>query len=163
MSIITPRHVNWAAQECYWQQSGEMSVAWMLEGFRYAHRRRHRVPNVVDIIRLGRIVEPRRNREFRFRTVNVRVGWDVKLPHEEVPGAIDRLVTGTAPLNEITEDIAAEWFHTYEEIHPWADGNGRTGSILYNWLRGSLPEPIHPPNLWDDPRRGYPEYPEPIL
>jgi hypothetical protein len=36
-------------------------------------------------------------------------------------------------------------------------------SILYNWLRGSLPEPIHPPNLWNDPSCVYPEYPPPIL
>jgi hypothetical protein len=51
-------------------------------------------------------------------------------------------------------------FRAYEDIHPFADGNRRTGSILYNWLCGSLPEPIDPPNLWNDP---YPEYPPPIL
>ena len=30
------------------------------------------------------------------------------------------------------------------DIHPWADGNGRTASILRNWLCGSLndPEPL---------------------
>ncbi len=163
MSVITPRHVTWAAQECYWQQSGEMSVAWMLKGFQYAHRHRNRLPTLGDILKLGHIVEPRKNRGLQFRSVDVRVAWDVKLPHQQVPDAVKALVDRTPPLDEITEDAATEWFHAYEDIHPWADGNGRTGSILYNWLRGSLPKPIHPPNLWDDPRRGYPEYPEPIL
>jgi fido (protein-threonine AMPylation protein) len=28
----------------------------------------------------------------------------------------------------------AEWFRRYEEVHPFVDGNGRTGQVLLNWL-----------------------------
>lgn len=162
MSVITPWAVNYAAQECHWQQSGEMSVAWMVEGWRRAHRLRFQLIKLRDVLELGRLVEPRYNFNG-LREVDVRVGSDTKTPWEHVPGDLDELLLSQPAAGKATEEEATEWFRQYEEIHPWRDGNGRTGSILYNWLRGSLPEPIYPPNLWDDPRRVYPEYPRPIL
>ena len=63
----------------------------------------------------------------------------------------ESLAKNTAPLATNTDEEATQWFRPYED-YPFADGNGRTGSILNTWLRGSLPEPIHPPNLWNDPR-----------
>jgi hypothetical protein len=161
-SIITPGVVAWAAQECSWQGSGEVSVAWMIEGWRFAHRRQRRPVRLTDILGLGNVVEPRHNR-YGIRTVGVRVGWDVKLDPALVPDALVSLIEHQPVLTSITEDQATEWFRQYEEIHPFRDGNGRTGSILYNWLRGSLDSPIHPPNLWDDPRRMYPAYPQPVI
>lgn len=135
----------------------------MIEGWLYAHRHRNRTVQVGDILKLGNIVEPRKNNGFQFRNHDVRVGWDVKLPWEQVDSAIDSLVKNTPPIGSMTEDECVRWFKTYEDIHPFGDGNGRSGSLLYNWLRGTLPVPIHSPNLWDDTRRSYAEYPEPIL
>ncbi|HCU48875.1 MAG TPA: hypothetical protein DGG94_03515, partial [Micromonosporaceae bacterium] len=61
MSNITPNVVAYCAQECAWQYSGEMSVAHMIEGWRYAHRYRNKPIKLRDILAMGRIVEPEQN------------------------------------------------------------------------------------------------------
>ena len=47
----------------------------------------------------------------------------------------------------------AEWFRQFEEVHPFRDGNGRTGQVLYNLLCGTLDKPDFAPDFWDDWRR----------
>ena len=39
-------------------------------------------------------------------------------------------------------ETADDWYLAYEAIHPFGDGNGRTGKILHNWLLGTLDEPV---------------------
>jgi hypothetical protein len=34
------------------------------------------------------------------------------------------------------------WYVMYENIHPWQDGNGRSGKVLYNWIHGTLLDPV---------------------
>ena len=36
------------------------------------------------------------------------------------------------------------------DIHPWADGNGRTASILRNWVYGKLDDPEPLPYYYGD-------------
>lgn len=156
-SVITSRVVQWAAQECAWQQSGEVSVWRMVDAWLYAHRRQLRPVTLRDVLTLGRLVEPQVNRAG-IRKVGVRVGWDVKLEPERVPAALSALLEAQPSLGTIGSPVE-RWFREYEDVHPFRDGNGRTGSILLNWLRGSLPRPIYPPNLWHDPRRDFPDLP----
>jgi hypothetical protein len=155
MSAITPHVVAYCAQECSWQGSGELSVAWMVEGWRYAHRFRRRPVSLGNILALGRIVEPRHNR-LGLRRVGVRVGWDIKMDPHRVGAALEQLIEEQPVIGLAAEAEVTEWFRQYEEIHPFRDGNGRTGTLLYNWLRGTLSKPAHVPNLWNDPRRDTP-------
>lgn len=39
-------------------------------------------------------------------------------------------------------ETADDWYLAYEAIHPFADGNGRTGKILHNWLKETLDDPV---------------------
>lgn len=145
-SCIPLRIVRFCAVECELQRSGEVSVAWMAEAwFRATHFRGPlTVPNILE---LGRLVEPDKNRDG-YRECAVRVGWDVKPDWQSVPPLMLDLL-------DTQDDVTPEeWFHGYEEIHPFVDGNGRTGVLLYNWLKGCLlDDPVWPPNFWHDPRR----------
>lgn len=144
--------VQWAAQECAWQMSGELSVAWMIEAWQYAIEHQTERITLDHILALGHLVEPVVNRKG-LRTVGVRVGLSVKPRPEKVPDMLDRLIEHQPGIPVDDPKLAIEWFRSYEEVHPWRDGNGRSGGVLYNWLLGMLDEPVFPPNLWDDPRR----------
>lgn len=141
--------IEFCAKECELQQSGEKSVAWMLAAWQYAMKRATApadAPDSVDVASLGLLVEPSKNKSG-YRQVSVRVGWNVKMDWKLVSDAMDKLLDAQDSLTP------EEFFYEYEEIHPFRDGNGRTGQILYNWLRGSLGAPVWAPNYWDDDRR----------
>lgn len=138
--------VRFCARECELQMSGERSVAWMVQAWEYAQDNCGVQPTVNDVLILGGLVEPFKN-VAGFRTVGVRVGWDVKGDWRDVPRQMVNLMEGQ---NSLTPN---EFFKAYEEVHPFVDGNGRTGAILFNWLGGTLDNPEWPFNFWNDPRR----------
>ena len=80
----------------------------------------------------------------KYRTVNVRISSSsVRLPdHEELPGLMASLIEDVAQSKLHPVEKAAVYHLDFERIHPFRDGNGRTGRLMMNMLlmqHGYLP------------------------
>lgn len=130
------------------------------------------------ILSLGALVEPEDNKDgFRTHAVGIRdpnfsgtwgtnirpIGsnwqdierhlsillesyYDQSLPITE--GSLHWAGTYRAEPDSLVKSPEDMFYKMYEEIHPFSDGNGRTGKILYNYLCGTLENPIWPPNFF---------------
>ena len=67
----------------------------------------------------------------KFRTEAIYIGGRAGANWASVSPLIDDLL-GIVPS---TEEAIKEWHIKYEKIHPFRDGNGRTGRIIMNWQR----------------------------
>lgn len=140
---------RWAAQECEWQESGEMSVSRLIDATFYAIGTKAMGSRITPLViqSIGRLIDPRN--ESGFRQEPVWIGTEELTPWGEISGDVVYWV------DQRSHMTPTEAFKAFEEIHPFIDGNGRTGAILYNWLNGTL-EPgrlVFPPNVFGDPRR----------
>lgn len=122
-------------------------VGWMLDAWSYAIQESNRgnklvrpmQPVFVDIIRIGKRIEREKN-DGGLRRVGVRVGTRI-CPHpSEVEPRLKRLFEHGSQLAPL------EFYRELLEIHPFVDGNGRTGKVVLNWLNGTLHSPIFPPS-----------------
>ncbi len=150
MIVISQHLVDWASQECAWQYSGELSVGRLVRAVDHAYEMYETGGRPTDrmIQVLGLIVEPKVNTSG-YRDVNVVVGDHNPPDWQEVPRLMINLVTLGVELD------ATEYFREFEKIHPFRDGNGRVGAILFNWINGTLNGHLieFPPNLFGDDRR----------
>lgn len=91
-----------------------------------------------DVLELHRIVAGKvmdQGEAGRYRTIRVRVGPYVPPPPEEVSGLMFELLDWwnrrSAGLSPVLS--SAILHYRFEAIHPFADGNGRTGRALALW------------------------------
>ncbi len=146
--------VEYCAAECERQQTDWQGVIRMCRALRLARRISTNDteglwswPTIEDVNRLVVLIEPEKNGYYEsfygwtnFRRVPVIVGGNT-LGYDTIPEAtIDLfdLIEGEAVIfPEDTDKFCKQLF----DIHPWLDGNGRTVSILRNWLNDTLDEP----------------------
>lgn len=93
-------------------------------------------PSVSTILELHRRIMKHLNLRIagKLRRVAVYVGGRTCPPPESVPMLLSQWISyeNDAAFTETLIQAAHVWF---EQIHPFEDGNGRTGRMLMNWQR----------------------------
>lgn len=150
--------VAYCAEEVRRQMDTPLHVGYMIEAWELAWAKTVMYPSpiTVELVEaIGLNVEPNENR-YGFRHVDVRVGFDVKMRWQDVPRAMvnlceawtERRIDGFNHPEAGEVGPAERFYFEFEQIHPFRDGNGRTGKVLYNAIKGTLDAPVWPPNFW---------------
>lgn len=150
--------VQYCAEEVERQQDQPTAVFWMVRAWCQAmdERQRGMVLSLDQIKAWGRLVEPHEN-QHGFRRVAVRVGRRLCPDWQDLARLLDdwlgrvrgerrKAMDGQARPLPLSPELA---YFEFELIHPFYDGNGRTGKILLNYLADTLETPIMPPNFFE--------------
>lgn len=94
-----------------------------------------------DVLELGFLVERDKNKNG-YRNTPVYVGSEQMMHHSLVGRQIEVLLQNQQSIE------ADQLYYQFELVHPFIDGNGRVGKILFNWRLGTLNRPLMPSNWW---------------
>jgi hypothetical protein len=146
--------VRFCAEECKRQKTGPRAVSWMVNAYHYAASVLRPILaaggklEMEHILTLAEMIEPADNR-IGFRIVDVRFADGTVLDnHHIIPDQVARLLSLQA------HTTPGQFYQEFEEIHPFTDGNGREGAILFNLLGDTLDNPVVPPHF----KRGHVTY-----
>lgn len=121
----------------------------MVEAWRYV-RDFQSFPNIATIAHIAYLINGTRTTRTMPAVFNQgRPALDARLIpraltrwHEYAPQAL----AASDDLNETVDEFTKEFL----EIHPFADGNGRVASLLYNYMRGTIMDPAPLPYYYGE-------------
>jgi hypothetical protein len=135
--------VEFCAGECSRQQSGPLSVAWMLNAYEFAVRKYAENAGVIveeDVLEMLAMIEPKKNASG-YRKTPVRFANGNTIGAQNIEHQMSNLIRYQDSLEPL------EFYIELERIHPAHDGNGRLGAILINWKSATLLSPSVPPRV----------------
>lgn len=147
--VFTIEDIGYAAKEV--ERQGDPAIAvyhmlvamhWLRDAVLEGKVSRYHL-GIEDIMVLGYSVKPMVNTlsgEGNIRKTEVMFadGGEASIA-QEVPFRLERYVENWPDMD------ADEAYQEFEYIHPFKDGNGRVGSLLFNLKAGSLSKPILSP------------------
>lgn len=135
--MLNLAQIKFCARECERQKSGEASVWRMCEALLWLQSR---LPAITEeaILLLGAFIEPNKNvRGYRGVPVyfaDLSFGLQPRL----IQPAMARIIEMQ---NLLSPD---EFYREFQLIHPFQDGNGRVGALLWNYMKHEIQNPKLP-------------------
>lgn len=137
---------EWCRNECIRQHATtEEDFANMENAWRYANANHgiYGFPiKVINLTIMAEMIDPIANPGGRFRTgPAVFMNGGSACDAYKIESSLTNLLSW---LNG-SGLTANEFYQTLMWIHPWQDGNGRVGALVYNMLNGTINNPVVPP------------------
>ncbi len=136
--------VRFCAQECERQRTGPMEVYRMIRAYGLALNQT--IVTMSFINDLALLIEPISNKNgFRNIPVIFSSGKHPAAKCDQILRLMQQLMLAYLDGDRLTP---ADFYYEFQKIHPFEDGNGRVGAIIYNHMRGTLDRPISAPDFF---------------